>query len=137
MEQVKVFLDTNVLLDYFTGRMGDGVAEKIVIAGSTPYYRICISVLTGVNALYVIRKCNKSVTASLLQKMFTILPMTPGQWNDSLQLDVEDTEDALQLACARENACHVMVTRDRHLLSTPTDSLRIISPAEFVAAITE
>ena len=30
MEPVKVFIDTNVVLDYFTGRMGDNNAETIV-----------------------------------------------------------------------------------------------------------
>ena len=28
MEAVKIFLDTNIVLDYFTGRMGDGFTEK-------------------------------------------------------------------------------------------------------------
>lgn len=137
MEQIKVFLDTNILLDYFTGRMEDGIAEKIVIAGNSPYYRICISVLTGINTLYIIRKFNKSVSASLLRRMFTILPMTDSQWEYSLQLDLDDPEDALQLACAEENACQVLITRDKHLLDSASCSLRILTPKEFIETISE
>ena len=51
MEQVKVFLDTNIVIDYYTGRMGDGVAEKVMQVGEHPQYQLCISVLTGVNAI--------------------------------------------------------------------------------------
>ena len=55
MEAVKVFLDTNVVLDYYTGRMGDSIAKTIVMAGQTPQIELCISILTAVNVLYVSR----------------------------------------------------------------------------------
>ena len=51
---MKVFLDTDIVIDYYTGRMGDGVAEKVMQVGEHPHYQLCISVLTGVNAIYVL-----------------------------------------------------------------------------------
>lgn len=135
MEQVKIFLDTNILIDYYTGRMEDGVAEKIVIAGDAPCFQLCISVLTGVNVMYVTKKFNRPISASLLRRMFTILPMTASQWEKSLVSDIADPEDALQMACAEENACQVFITRDRHIRNTQSAMLKILSPEEFIAEI--
>lgn len=136
MEQIKVFLDTNILLDYFTGRMEDGIAEKIVIAGDASCFQLCISILTGVNVMYVAKKFNRPVSASLLQRMFKIVPMTASQWEKSLVSDIDDPEDALQMACAEENECQVFITRDRHIRNNPSAYLRILSPEEFIEEIT-
>lgn len=75
MEAVKVFLDTNVVLDYYTGRMGDSIAKTIVMAGQTPQIELCISILTAVNVLYVSRKYNSPLKAKDIAELFQILPM--------------------------------------------------------------
>ncbi|MGN0194987.1 MAG: hypothetical protein ACI4AE_00845 [Candidatus Cryptobacteroides sp.] len=36
MEPVRIFLDTNIVLDYYTGRMGDTNAKTIVASGQEP-----------------------------------------------------------------------------------------------------
>ena len=79
MEQVKVFLDTDIVIDYYTGRMGDGVAEKGMQVGEHPQYQLCISVLTGVNAIYVLSKFSNIVSLSTLLRHFEILPMLKGE----------------------------------------------------------
>ena len=56
MEPIKIFLDTNILLDYYTGRMGDSNAEKIVQIGKNPEIELCISVLTAINVLYITKR---------------------------------------------------------------------------------
>ena len=62
MEPVKIFIDTNIVLDYFTGRMGDGQAKTIVQIGQDPKFALCISILTAINVLYLaensLRLCN-------------------------------------------------------------------------------
>ena len=64
MEPVKVFIDTNVVLDYFTGRMGDNNAETIVQIGQSPQFDLCISLLSAVNVLYVTHKYAPSLKPS-------------------------------------------------------------------------
>lgn len=137
MEQIKVFLDTNIVLDYFTGRMGDCLAEKIVQIGQTAQYRMCISVLTGINVLYISRKLKGHLTMSSISKQFELLSVTDNQWNFASHMRQPDPEDAMQLSCARENGCRVLVTRDSHLLDCNIAGPRIMSPSEFIDNVTE
>ena len=135
MEPIKVFLDTNIVLDYYTGRMGDGLAEKIIQTGEHREYQLCISVLTGHNALYVLRNFSRAVGASTLSGQFTILPMDAEQWEQASLTELEDYEDAFQLACARSNECKVLITRDKHLLEAESGTLEALSPEEFISRI--
>lgn len=135
MEQVKLFLDTNIVIDYFSGRMADSMAERIVLCGQTPYYELCISPLTGVNTIYVARKLGKTISPDLLSSMFTILPMDAKQWKESSLYAVSDPEDALQLSCAVSNSCHIFITRDSELLALPSRAIKVISPADFVSGV--
>ena len=56
MEQIKVFVDTNIVLDYFYDRMRDGCAKTIVLVGQESMYEMCISILTAINVLYIREK---------------------------------------------------------------------------------
>ena len=96
MDAIKVFLDTNVVLDYYTGRMKNNLAEKVVQIGQYPEFELCISILSAVNVLYVLKKCTPSLKASDIPKLFQILPMDYKQYLDAQSLDIADFEDALQ-----------------------------------------
>lgn len=134
MEPVKVFLDTNIVLDYFTGRMGDGLAGKIVQIGRGPVYQLCISMLTAVNVLYVAKKvAPMAVTPEAIAGLFTILPQDIKQWNDASTLEMADFEDALQASCALNSNCYIAVSRDPHFKVSP---MVTFSPAEFIDAVT-
>lgn len=135
MERIKLFLDTNIVIDYYTGRMNDGIAEKIVQVGEHPQYQLCISILTGINTLYVLNKFSREVGLSTLSSQFRVLPMSANQWEETSDLKIEDAEDALQIACARENGCRVIISRDEHLLSSDIQSPEILSPEEFIRRI--
>ena len=135
MERIKVFIDTNIVIDYYTGRMGDGIAGKIVQAGEHPEYELCISLLTGVNALYVLNKFSREVGLSTLSSQFHILPMSESQWDEASRMQIDDPEDALQIACARENGCKAIISRDRHLLESGIQSPAVLSPEEFIRQI--
>lgn len=135
MEQVKVFLDTNIVLDFFTGRMHDGLAARIVQIGQTAEYRMCVSVLTGINVLYVSRKLEGRLTMDSIAELFEILDVNSTQWNNATMMALDDPEDALQLACAIDRGCRVLVTRDRHLLEFPYQGIDVVSPEAFLAAV--
>lgn len=134
MEKVKVFLDTNIVLDYFTGRMMDGLAEKIVQVGKDPHFELCISFLTAVNIMYVAKKASPQLKPEVLRSIFTILPQDATQWDDAASMGMDDFEDAIQASCALRNGSFFVVSRDRHFGKAP---MVCFSPDEFLAAITE
>ena len=96
MEPVKIFIDTNIVLDYFTGRMRDGQAKTIVQIGQDPKFALCISILTAINVLYLARKFAPSLQPADLAKLFHILPQDYQQYCDAQTLNLSDFEDALQ-----------------------------------------
>lgn len=137
MEPVKVFIDTNVVLDYFTGRMGDNNAETIVQIGQNPQFDLCISLLSAVNVLYVTHKYAPSLKPSDIARLFTILPQDYQQYCNAQTYDLDDFEDAVQIACASQNGCKAIVSRDSHLLELSSISYpAIYSPEEFINAVT-
>lgn len=135
MEAVKVFLDTNIVLDFYTGRMGDNNAKTIVASGQDPKFELCISILTAVNVLYVLSKYAPSLQASDISRLFRILRMDHRQYLDAQSLNIHDFEDALQIECARQNGCRTIVTRDRELLGCGLGFPLIISPEDYLQKI--
>lgn len=135
MEPVRIFIDTNVILDYLTGRMDDGNAKTIVQVGRNPKYKLCISILTAVNVLYISRRYAPSLQPSDISGLFEILPMDFQQYCNAQTLETDDFEDALQVECASKNGCRVIVSRDRHLLDSGIQFPAILSPEEFLRQI--
>lgn len=133
MDAVKIFLDTNIVLDYFTGRMNDDRAKTIVQIGRDyPQFELCISVLTAVKVLYVAKKYMPSLQPADLATMFTILPQDYKQYTDAIDLGLTDFEDALQVSCALNNSSMFMITRNPHLKAAPIVSF---TPQEFIEAV--
>ena len=134
MEPIRVFLDTNVVLDYFTGRMRDHLAETLVSIGQTDSYRLVISILTAVNTLYIARKAygNTSLTPFDFERLFEIAPMTVSGWDEAKNSVLSDFEDALQLSCAKSARCSLVISRDNHFNGT---SFPVFSPEDFVSRV--
>ena len=135
MEQIKVFVDTNIVLDYFYDRMRDGCAKTIVLVGQESMYEMCISILTGINVLYITKKYETRVSPDDIARLFRILPQDYEQYSYAQTIDIDDFEDAMQLACAVGGGCRAFVTRDRDLLDSDIRSIQIFSPEEFIERI--
>lgn len=134
MGKVKVLLDTNIVLDYFTGRMGDGLAAKIVQIGKTSQYEMCVSFLTAINTMYVARKLNSQLRPTDISLLFTILAQDSKQWDDASSLEMSDFEDASQASCALNNGCFIAISRDRHFDNAP---MAVVSPEKFIELVCE
>lgn len=132
MEPIKIFLDTNIVLDFFTERMNDGKATKLVQLGASPCYEMCISLLTAVNVLYVSRKLSSKLSPEDISNLFTILPQDAGQWESAGKLKMEDFEDAIQVSCALSSNCFCIVSRDRHYLDAP---IPVLDPSDFLDTV--
>ena len=132
MGKIRVLLDTNVVLDFFTGRMNDGVAARIVQVGRSSPFEMCISFLTAINTMYVARKMNAAISPSDISSLFSILPQDGQQWTDAGTLDMPDFEDATQAACALRNQCFIVISRDRHFDRAP---MSVIAPERFLSLV--
>lgn len=132
MDKVKVLLDTNIVLDFFSGRMNDGCAATLVQIGRSGQYEMCISFLTAINTIYVARRMGATVVPADLPHYFTILPQNFEQWTEASHVDMADFEDALQTVCALRNQCFIAISRDRHFDSSP---MSVLTPERFIELV--
>ena len=135
----KVFIDTNVILDFLLGREGCGYAKQILQFGDDGLIRNQTSFLSMANIAYVLRKYqshDETVgTLRLLMKEFSVLPMGHQQFYEALATCGPDIEDTLQWTCAAFGESDCIVTSDiRHFLESP---IPVYTPKEFVTLLTE
>lgn len=111
----RVFLDTNILLDFALGRERAEAAEKILALGLLGSIEVCASYLSFANMGYILRHHSKDEIYSLIGLMregITVLPMDAVQLDAGLELYAKDLEDALQYQCAKAANCAVIVTNN-------------------------
>ena len=130
----KVFIDTNVLIDFILEREGAKNAADILQLGEEKKIRTAASFLTMANTAYIIRKSRTQTELYALladlSDMIEILPMDERQFKDALDRPASDFEDVLQYECAKAHGCDVIVTRNsRHF---PFAQISVLSPAEFL-----
>lgn len=130
---MKVFLDTNIVLDYFSGRMGDTLAEQLVQIGLSDNYQMCISALTAANTMYIASRHYKSLLPMDIASLFSILPMDAAQWQNACQILTPDFEDALQMTCAYDAQCSFIITRNAEHFAESI--IPVCTPAEFLAKV--
>ena len=133
MGKVRVFVDTNVLVDFFSGRMHDGLAEAVMRIGQSGSYELCTSVLSAVNVVYLRKYYKDTFKPSVIATVVCLLPLGVEQWNEACCGPTVDTEDNVQLACAIDNGCRAIVSRDKHFKNSP---LQIYTPVEFIKKVT-
>lgn len=132
----KVFLDTNVLLDFVTGRDGFENASSILQLGEENKVILMTSFLSMANTAYVAKRGrNQLELYELLQglsEMVHTLSMNEMQLQEALSIIVPDFEDMLQFVCAKEHDCDAIITRNKKdfvfstiPLYTPTEFLQI------------
>ena len=129
MDKVRIFVDSNILVDYFSGRMNDGLAARIMQVGRSGRYELVTSILSAANTVYLRKYFNESFSPAYIEKVVTILPLTLSEWNNALQVPVSDFEDCLQISCAINNGCIRIITRDHDYRNCP---LVTMTPREFL-----
>ena len=133
---MKVFLDTNILLDIIEGREKFLIpALNIFNLGMNGDIEMFTTSLTFANCMYVAKKNVGQAKAveglRFLKKYVRIAPMDDRQCVRALNSDMPDFEDMLQYEAALAEGCDVIVTRDanRHF---PADIIPILNPEEFL-----
>lgn len=136
---IKVFLDTNVLLDTIVpGRPNCEYSRMIMSLDVKDGIRKCISMQSVADTAYVIRKLvGKAECIERIRTLFkvcSVLPMTDIDLYDALRLLAPDFEDALQLSCAENESCDCIVTGNvKHFAAFST--IPVYSPLDFLSRL--
>lgn len=113
---MKVFLDTNILMDFVENRESREYAETIIELGKTGAIQLFASYLSFANMGYILRRRSKEDRYRLLssvRNIVTVLPCDDKQLDKALANPVNDYEDMLQYQCAIAAGCDVIVTNNK------------------------
>lgn len=113
----KIFLDTDVILDFLLAREPFAKdAAMIISLSERRKIQACTTVLVFANAYYILRKLapHKKVVEKLLQlsRLIEIIDLTKPAVILALQSDFSDFEDALQCFAAVAGKVKIIVTRN-------------------------
>lgn len=112
----KVFLDTNILMDFVENREKREYAETIIELGKQGVIQLFASYLSFANMGYILRKRQQEERYRMIRnvrKIVTVLPCDVAQLDKALSNPVKDYEDMLQYQCALEAGCDVVVTNNK------------------------
>ena len=130
----RIFLDTNILLDYGLDRELADYAGNILELGREGHIELYASYLSFANMGYILRHHSVEEIYSLISMMrqpVNVLPCNANQLDEGLKTKVKDFEDMMQYQCALESNCDVIVTnnkKDFHAFCT----IPILTSEEFL-----
>ncbi len=134
---MKVFVDTNVLLDVLAKRepfYGD--SARIWSLAERGRIEAQVSVISFNNVYYVVRRAANRQAAEtalrLMRNVFKAVPLDAQVLSQAIDSGFSDFEDAIQFHSAVYAGAGSLVTRDADHF--PTEALPVLSPAEFLAA---
>ena len=114
----RIFLDTNILIDYIDNRAGADDAELIFACGFSGEVLLFASSLTFANMAYIIKGRSQEEKYDALKQMagvVEILPLGKEEVMSAIAQPVKDFEDMLQYQCAKAAGCDYIITNDhRH-----------------------
>lgn len=113
---MKVFLDTNVLIDYVEHRDKRIYAELILSMADQDIISLFASYLSYANMGYILRKRTQDERYRLMREarnLAMVLPCDAEQLDLALNQPVKDYEDMLQYQCALAAGCDVVVTNNK------------------------
>lgn len=112
----RVFLDTNILIDFVENRPGADAAEQVLEKGANKEISIFASPLTFANMAYIFGKrfTKEDLYPMLdaLEHQIEVLPMDKTQLRHAIDYPSKDFEDMLQYQCALAGNCDIILTRD-------------------------
>ena len=133
---MKVFVDTNILLDVL-GRREPFYADsaRVWTLAETGRVQAFASVLSLPNLFYVLRRASGAKAArkavGMLRDIFALVPLDAQITNQAIDADIHDFEDAIQFFSALRCGAGVLVTRNPK--DFPEGHVAVQSPTEFLA----
>lgn len=116
---MRVFLDTNILLDALVERQDRHFNENasiILQLGKNGVFELFMSVLSIPTMAYVLKNLGGNGKKSIIKNicaLVTPIPALPDHIDAMLESRMDDIEDAMQVQSARTGNCDLIITRDR------------------------
>ena len=131
---MKIFIDTNVVLDVFLNRAGLVVSSKAVLKLYDEGHLLGASLLTFTTGNYIISKeYPVRESRKFLKQLRNIIVMVPATLNvldKAIDSDFIDFEDAIQYYTALENGYELICTRN--VRDFRKSEIPILTPEEVV-----
>ena len=117
----RVFIDTNILIDYILEREYGQDAKQLLQRGFDGEVKLFASYLTFANMAYILgKKIDIYELFGDLNQFITVLPMDEDQFQAALKQPVSDFEDMLQYQCAMAGNCDIIITNNKKDFGTLT-----------------
>ena len=135
----KVFLDTNILLDYILFRGDEALAAEYIFDSSLDRkLDLYIAAHSLTNLFYALRKefpvAERNQVIQLLCALCTVQAVSSENIIKAIDSGyTTDLEDALQIQCAIESDCSYFITRDNELFEK--SPIRTLLPHELISEL--
>lgn len=135
---MKVFLDTNIIIDVLARREGFyEAASNVINLGIVGEVILCATSMSFATTIFVTKKVlgySNAVSAlKSLEDFIAIVSMDAPQCHEALHSSMPDFEDMLQYQAALAADCDVIVTRNgKHF---PKSSIPVLTPKEFLSQL--
>lgn len=133
---MKLFFDTNVLLDVLLNRAQFVVSSKAALAlCAKGQHQGCFSALSACDMVYILGRCGLSgdearKAVCTLSEVVEMLPIKPELVRAALVANARDFEDMVQQLSAKEYGADIILTRNK---SDFFDSeVAVMTPTEFL-----
>ena len=131
----RIFLDTNIVIDYLSKREPFGEDALRIFSLFPKYHQLCISALSFTTIYYVLRKHfgQEQLLEMLasLQRLVEVLPTDEEMILLAIHSEFTDFEDAVQYYTALNGNCAIVITRN------PKDfqksEIPVYTPSEFLS----
>lgn len=114
----KVFLDTNVFIDYLATRRDYLAAATIISLSKEGYFRLLVSSLSFATASYILSAHHKKTNAEIVElfskfvKMCDVTTVDSSVIDDAIASNFSDFEDAIQYQSAKREGADAIITRN-------------------------
>ena len=132
-----IFLDTNILIDFYDNRPGAFEAGQILRASNAGEIKVYASLLTFANLAYVVKHNHtwEEVYNALdkFERLVNTLPMDRNQLREAINHPCKDFEDMLQYQCAIAGGCEAIITNNKKDFAE-FSQLPLYTAAEFISS---
>lgn len=133
---MKVFLDTNIVIDYLSNREPfGGKAKQIFYLSETSDVELCVAALSFTTIYYVLhRQCEHRRLLDLLEKLRSLMTVVSTDEKDianAIKSDFSDFEDAVQYYTAFSANVDCIVTRNTK--DYRMSEIPVYTPDDFLA----
>lgn len=134
----RVFLDTNILMDYIDNRELGPQAAIILDLGKQGIVCNCVAPVTFTTMSYLLHRRSRQEIYDCLLKAscaIEILPMDAQQFQQAMSFGpVRDFEDMMQYQCALASGCDVIITNDKKGFEEYSN-IPVLTALEFLQAL--